>query len=170
MSIPSNVLKTDGGLKYFPPEREAAWVGILQAHAELTRALDASLAARHGMTFSGYDVLARIAFSEEGNLRMSDLALGSQLSLSRVSRVVDVLEQRGYVERRSCPGDSRVVRVTITDSGRALLAEAQETFFEVVEERFLGRLSCDEVGQLGSLLARLVTEPLGASCPGGAPQ
>jgi DNA-binding MarR family transcriptional regulator len=168
MSAVSNVLETDGGLKYFPPEREAAWIGILQAHAELTRALDAALAARHGMTFSGYDVLARIAFSGEGHLRMSDLAEGSQLSLSRVSRVVDVLEQRGHVQRRSCPGDSRVVRVTTTESGRALLAEAQVTFFEVVEERFLGRLSPDEVGQLGALLARLVTAPLGAACPGAA--
>jgi DNA-binding MarR family transcriptional regulator len=166
-----HVLETADGLKYFIPEREAAWVGLLQAHSELTRAVDARLATRHGLSFSAYEVLSRIAHADGGHLRMSEIAERCQLSLSRVSRVIDVLEQRGHVERRSCPGDSRVVHATITDAGRTLVAEAQETFFEVVEEGFLGRLTCDEVGDLGRLLAKLVTEPLGASCPGaGEPQ
>jgi DNA-binding MarR family transcriptional regulator len=161
-----NVLETADGLKYFAPEREAAWIGLLQAHSELTRGLDAALSARHGLSFSSYEVLSRIAHAEGGQLRMSVLAERSQLSLSRVSRVIDALEQRGLVARRSCATDSRVVHATITDAGRALVAEAQETFFEVVEERFLARLTCDEVGQLGSLLARLVQAPLGSACPG----
>jgi len=161
-----NVLQTPDGLKYFAPEREAAWIGILQAHAELTRGLDAALSARHGLSLSAYEVLNRLAHAEDGHLRMTVLAERSQLSLSRVSRVIDALEQREYVARRSCPGDSRVVHATITPAGRALVGEAQETFFEVVEQGFLARLSCEEVRVLGSLLGRLVTAPLGASCPG----
>jgi DNA-binding MarR family transcriptional regulator len=160
-----NILQTPEGLKYFPPEREAAWIGILQAHSELTRALDAALSAGHGLSLSAYEVLSRLAHAKDGQLRMTQLAEKSQLSLSRVSRVIDTLESRGLVARRSCPGDSRVVHATITGEGAAKVAEAQETFFEVVEQRFLGRLSCDEVGQLGRLLARLVTEPIGAQCP-----
>src|SRR4051794_1832512 len=114
----SNILETPDGLKYFPPEREAAWIGILQAHSELTRGLDVALSAGHGMTLSAYDVLSRLAHAEGGHLRMSLLAERSQLSLSRVSRVIDVLEQRGLVARRSCPDDSRVVHATITEAGR----------------------------------------------------
>jgi DNA-binding MarR family transcriptional regulator len=152
-------------LKYFAPGREAAWIGILQAHSELTRALDAALSSRHGLSLSAYEVLSRLAHAEDGHLRMSLLAERSQLSLSRVSRVIDMLEQREHVARRSCPNDSRVVHATITPAGQAKVAEAQETFFEVVEERFLGRLSCDEVEQLGRLLARLVTAPIGSECP-----
>jgi len=164
----SNILETPDGLKYFPPERQAAWIGLLQAHSELTRRLDAELSARHGLSFSAYEVLSRIAHADGRALRMSVLAERAQLSLSRVSRVIDVLEQCGHVVRRSCATDSRVVYATITDEGRALVASAQDTFFEVVEERFLGRLSCDEVAQLGALLARLLTEPLGAQCPNAA--
>src|SRR4051794_39130000 len=163
-----NVLQTPEGLKYFAPERQAAWIGLLQAHAELTRGLDAALSARHGLSLSAYEVLNRLAHAQGGHLRMSNLAEQSQLSLSRVSRVIDALERRGYVARKSCATDSRVVHATITDAGRALMSEAQDTFFEVVEERFLGRLSCDEVGQLGDLLRRLLTDPLGSSCPGAA--
>src|SRR3954447_16666981 len=159
------ILQTPDGLKYLPPAREAAWIGLLQAHTELTRAIDAALSARHGLSLSAYEVLSRLAHADGGHLRMSMLAERSGLSLSRVSRVIDALEQREYVARRSCPGDSRVVHATITPAGRALVGEAQETFFEVVEQGFLARLSCEEVRVLGSLLGRLVTAPLGASCP-----
>jgi DNA-binding MarR family transcriptional regulator len=151
-----NILETAEGLKYLPPAREAAWLGLLKAHAELTRGLDAALSGRHGLSFSEYEVLSRLAHAEDHHLRMSALAERSQLSLSRVSRLIDALERRDLVARRSCPGDSRVVHATITDAGCALVAQAQETFFETVEERFLGRLSCDEVGLLGQIFGRLV--------------
>jgi DNA-binding MarR family transcriptional regulator len=159
------VLQTPAGLKYLPPAREAAWIGLLQAHSELTRWLDAALGGAHGLTLSAYDVLSRVAHAEDGHLRMSMLAERSQLSLSRVSRVIDTLESRALVARRSCPGDSRVVHATITPEGQALVAQAQETFFQVIEERFLGRLSCDEIEQLGELLGRLLEGRLGETCP-----
>ena len=143
-------------LKAFHPDQEAAWFGLLSAHAELTRGLDACLSAKHGLSLSAYEILSRLAHAEEGHLRMSELAGQTQLSLSRVSRIIDVLCERGLAERQSCPGDSRVVHATITSAGKTLFADAQDTFFETVEERFLGRLSCDEVGLLGDIFGRLV--------------
>jgi DNA-binding MarR family transcriptional regulator len=163
MSVASTVRETDGGLKHQPPEREAAWIGILQAYGELTRTLDAALTAGHGLTFGSYDALVRLARADGGHMRMTALADGSQLSLSRVSRLVDTLQQRGLVTRRSCDSDSRVVHAMITDAGRELVAEAHKTFFDVVEERFLGRLPDEDVARLGELLGQLVTGPL--TCP-----
>jgi DNA-binding MarR family transcriptional regulator len=154
--VEPTVLRTEAGLKYFPPDREAAWFGLLSAHAELTRGLDACLSARHGLSLSAYEVLSRLAHAGDGHLRMSELAGRSQLSLSRVSRVIDTLSDRGLAARESCPTDSRVVHATITKAGQELLAEAQDTFFTTVEERFLGRLSCDEVNLLGDIFGRLV--------------
>jgi DNA-binding MarR family transcriptional regulator len=154
--VDPNVLETDAGLKYFPPEREAAWFGLLAAHAELTRGLDACLSAKHGLSLSAYEVLSRLGRADDGHLRMSELAGKSQLSLSRVSRVIDALERDGLAERKSCATDSRVVHATITPQGQKRLAAAQDTFFATVESRFLGRLSCDEVGLLGDIFGRLV--------------
>ena len=132
-------------------------MALLQAHAELTRALDAGLHANHGLSLSAYEVLARLAHAEDCSLRMSQLAERTQLSLSRVSRVVDHLQERGLVERKSCATDSRVVYAAVTAAGTRQIAEAQETFFEVIEERFLGKLSCDEVMTLGSIFTRVFT-------------
>jgi DNA-binding MarR family transcriptional regulator len=164
-----SVLETEEGLKYLPPHREAAWLGLLQAHAELTRALDAGLHTGHGLSLSAYEVLSRLAHAENCSLRMSQLAERTQLSLSRVSRVIDHLQERGLVERRSCDSDSRVVYAAITDAGKRQISEAQETFFEVIEERFLGKLSCDEVRTLGAVFTRVFTPVPAGECPTASP-
>jgi DNA-binding MarR family transcriptional regulator len=157
VSVTESTIRQAGDvLRSFEPEQEAAWFGLLSAHAELTRGLDACLSAKHGLTLSAYEVLSRLAQAEDGHLRMSELAGQSTLSLSRVSRVVDALCARGLAERRSCATDSRVVHATVTPAGRELVAAAQETFFKTVEDRFLGRLSCDEVNLLGNIFGRLV--------------
>jgi DNA-binding MarR family transcriptional regulator len=162
----ANVLETAEGLKYFAPQRGLAWLGLLQAHAELTRSLDAELQAEHGVSLSAYEMLSRLALCPEGFMRMSDLASATGLSLSRVSRLVDQLEQRALVSRRSCESDSRIVYAAIDPDGRDLVRRAQDTFFSVVDERFFGRLSCAEVEQLGSLLERLGGQR-GDSCGSG---
>jgi len=156
ISDEQRILETEDGLKYFAPEREAAWLGLLRAHAALTRGLDAELAARHGIGLSAYELLSRLARAPDGALRMSHLAEQTELSLSRVSRLMDQLETRTLVERRACASDSRVTYATLLPAGRELVRAAQDTFFTVVDERFLGRLSCPEVELLGSLLDRLV--------------
>jgi MarR family 2-MHQ and catechol resistance regulon transcriptional repressor len=150
-----DILSTADGLKYLPPDRESALFGFLQAHVELTRALDQALSTRHGSSLGGYEVLNRLARADESSLRMSDLAGQTPLSLSRVSRVVDDLVARGHVERRACAEDRRVSYATLTEAGRAFLREAQETFHELVEERFLGRLTEAETKVLADVFGRL---------------
>jgi DNA-binding MarR family transcriptional regulator len=153
--IAPGVLSTEDGLKYFSPERESAFFGLLQTHVEIIRALEHELAARHGVSLAGYEVLNRVGRAPDGGLRMSDLADRTRLSLSRISRVVDDLVLRGWAERRPCATDRRVSYVGLTEAGGSLLREAQETFYDTVEERFLGRLSAEETRVLGDVFARL---------------
>jgi DNA-binding MarR family transcriptional regulator len=152
----SAVLETADGLKYFAPARGSAWIGILRAHAELTRGLDAELQTKHGLTLSAYEILSRLAHAPEGQMPMTQLAGAAKLSVSRVSRLMDQLQSRRLCSRRACGSDSRIVYATIDPAGRELVRAAQETFFAIVNDRFFGRLSCDEVATLGSLLDRLV--------------
>lgn len=160
----TNVLETPDGLKYFAPARHSAWLGLLRAHAELTRSLEAELHAAHGIGLSAYEMLSRLAHCGDGHMRMSDLAQATSLSLSRISRLMDQLVDRGLVSRRPCAEDSRIVHATIEPAGRELVRAAQETFFAVVDQRFFGRLGCEEVQQLGALLERLVARASEASC------
>lgn len=156
--IPSDLphVETDGDLRQWCPVSADAWTGLLQTHRRLTRELEAELEERHNLSFSGLEILARLARAEGRHLRMSDLADQANLSLSRVSRLVDQLETRGAAAREACATDARVVHVVLTDSGAELLCAAQETHFAGVEERFFGRLSEDEVALLAEIFGRFV--------------
>ncbi|QEC50243.1 MarR family transcriptional regulator [Baekduia soli] len=62
----------------------------------------------------------------EGEATAGDLAKAAELSPASVSVMLDHLERDGIVERRRAEHDRRVVVVTLTASGRALVAEKRE--------------------------------------------
>ena len=128
----------------------------MKSHAALTKALDADLIANVAIPLSAFEVLFGVAYSDEGYLRMSEVAERAMLSPSRVSRLVTELERRGLLERRTCDTDSRVVYAAITDDGRALLAEVEELHFEGIERRFFSALSDKQVTQLAELWPRVL--------------
>ena len=155
--VEEHFTETSDGLRKWLPSRAEAWVGFMQTHQQLLRALDADLASRHGITLSAFEVLARVASAPDGGERITVLAEQARLSQSRVSRLVDQLAARGLVAREPCASDSRVVQCVITPEGRKLVRDAQATHFDGVEELFFGRLTCDEIDQLASIFAKLST-------------
>jgi DNA-binding MarR family transcriptional regulator len=151
-------------LRKAPAAREAAWLGLLQVHADLTRGLDAELLSAVGLSLSAVDVLTRIAVTEEGMMRVSDIAKATLLSQSRISRLAAELEQRGLLERRPCPGDSRVVNVAITEGGRTLLGRALDVYWDAVDRQLLDRLTERQIDELGRIWAKALG-PRAEGCP-----
>jgi len=135
-----------------------AWVGLLETHKQLTRALDAELDARHGLGLSGVELLGRLAAADGQRLRLSALAAESGLSLSRVSRIVDQLERRGLVERKQCDADARAVNACLTEAGAGLAREAQATHLAIVQERFFDRLEPGEIETLSAVFGRFAPD------------
>jgi DNA-binding MarR family transcriptional regulator len=132
-------------------EELAAWRGMLSVHAALTRALDAELMERHGLPLTSYEVLLFLADAPGGRMRMSELADSVLLSRSGLTRLVDRLERDDLLERERCEEDARGYFAAITDSGRALFDEARRTHLAGVRERFVDRLSRDDLRTLGEL-------------------
>ena len=87
-------------------------------------------------------------------MRLSALAEQTGLSLSRVSRVVDALEERGLVERVRCESDARAVNAHLTDAGLCAVREAQATHFAGVQKLFFDELNADELATLAAVFAR----------------
>ena len=52
-----------------------------------------------------------------GPLRLGDLAAAEKIAPSTLTRLVTVLEERGYVERHPVPGDARASTLVITPDG-----------------------------------------------------
>jgi DNA-binding MarR family transcriptional regulator len=137
------------------PEELAAWRGMLRAHAELVRELDAELARAHDMPLSSYEVLLFLNDSDQGRMRMSELAESALLSRSGLTRLVDRLERQGLLKRERCESDARGLFAEITPEGRAAFAEARMTHLDGVRRVFLNRFSRDELRTLGGLWQKL---------------
>ena len=135
-----------------------AWIGLLETHKRLTRALEAELEAEHGLSLSSVELLGRLAAADSGRLRLSALAVQASLSLSRVSRLVDGLEARRLVRREACPSDARAVEAHLTDAGLTLARAAQATHAASVRTRFFDHLEPGEAERLAAIFARFAPE------------
>lgn len=136
-------------------EELAAWRGMLRAHAELTKELDAELAREHDLPLSSYEVLLYLADAPAGRMRMAELADSVLLSRSGLTRLVDRLEREGLLKRERCESDARGYFAEITPKGRRLFDAARRTHLDGVRARFLSRFSRDELRVMGALWQKL---------------
>jgi len=104
-----------------------AWREMAACHAAACAALERELGERHGLGVSDFEVLERLAESEERKFRAQDLAEAVHLSQSALSRLVDRLARHGLVERCGCEGDRRGVYVVLTEAGDRRHTEAVPT-------------------------------------------
>jgi MarR family transcriptional regulator, 2-MHQ and catechol-resistance regulon repressor len=132
---------------------------LVEVQARLERRLGADLEARCGLPHAWFEVLVRLARSENGQLTMGALAEQVTLTTGGVTRLVDRMDAAGYVERLPCPTDRRVAFAAITDAGRKKLAEASEAHAANLREVFSG-FSPRELTLLDRLLDRLRAVPL----------
>jgi DNA-binding MarR family transcriptional regulator len=152
----------EDGLARWSDVHADAWIGFLETHKRLTRALDAELDRRHGLTLSAVEVLGRLAANEERCMRLSRLATATGLSLSRISRIVDSLVARGLVIRKGRDDDARAVEAHLTEAGLQLAREAQASHFASVQTCFFDQLTPDELATLSRVFARLGSPPAAA--------
>ena len=59
----------DDGLASWSDTHADAWIGLLETHKQLTRALDAELEARHGLSLSSLELLGRLAAADDHQLQ-----------------------------------------------------------------------------------------------------
>jgi DNA-binding MarR family transcriptional regulator len=149
--------------------RLRAWVAFLQAHSALSHRLEAELQAAVRISLADYDALVQLATADQRRLRMSELAESVLLSRSGVSRLVDRMERKGWVERATCPTDARGAWAILTAAGLETLRSASPVHLGGVERHFLSQMDdADRAGltrALEAVLAGLGSNP--AVTPGG---
>src|SRR4051812_50139261 len=76
------------------------WNELEAEHARVREALEHRLQREHRLSLTEYEVLRRLADSPEGHRRIQELAEEIHLSQSALSRLVQRLEEDGYVCRK----------------------------------------------------------------------
>jgi DNA-binding MarR family transcriptional regulator len=111
-----------------------------------------------------YQVMAMLSESPQRTMRLSSLAEVTNASLSRLSRVVTRLENRGLVRREPDPTDGRFTRATLTEEGLRTLAEAAPGHVALVRSLVIDVLSPEQLRRLGRdaerIMARIDTSAI----------
>ena len=136
----------------------AAWRSFIHGTRHLFAALDQD-PKPHGLSGDDYGVLVALSDSPDNQLRMADLAEQSAQSRSRLSHHVARLEDRGLVERISCPEDRRGQYAVLTARGRELLEQAAPHHVASVRTHFLDHLGPHDLETLGAVFGRLYPSP-----------
>jgi DNA-binding MarR family transcriptional regulator len=132
-----------------------AFVRLLRAHQAITRRLSAELLGTHGLTLNDYEVMLHLSFEDERKLRRVDLAERVLLTASGITRLLDGLEQAGYVTKSHCASDARVTYAVLTEVGLEKLRSAATAHVAGVNELLGESLDAVQVAQLAELLARI---------------
>lgn len=125
------------------------------ARSLVVRDVDAALGTFHGIGLGDFALLRELNAAPDGRMRRVDLAHRLGVTPSGVARQLGPLERIGLVGRESHERDARLALVALTDSGRRIVEEAEQTA-EDAAERALGALwPAPEQDRLGKLLVRV---------------
>jgi DNA-binding MarR family transcriptional regulator len=142
--------------RWLTSDEEAAWRTLAQVMVKLPWALECQLQRDAGLSFIEYHALARLSEDPEHTLRMSELAMLTNASLSRLSHLVKRLEARGLVRREVDPVDGRFTRAIMTKAGYRLLVASAPGHVARVRSLVMDGLSPTELRQLHDSLNRLL--------------
>jgi DNA-binding MarR family transcriptional regulator len=136
-------------------DEELVWRNLMRLMFTLRPMLDEDLQRACGLTSTEYSVLMHLSEAPERQLRMSDLAVRTNLSPSRISRVIDTMARNQFVERRPSSSDGRNTFAALTRTGLSTLRKAWPHHLRSVRKRAFDHLTADEIQVLGPILARL---------------
>lgn len=87
----------------------------------VSRRLSVVYQVRHGLGLAEWRVLVHVRWGNEASVR--DIQRAVNLDKPRVSRAVARLVEAGLVEKRPGAEDGRLVAITLSEAGRAVLDE-----------------------------------------------
>ncbi len=140
-------------------ERITSYGRLVEAHRRLNRIFDRALRERSGLSVVWFEALLRLGRSPDHQMAITELGEQMVLTSGGATRLVDRLEENGYIERISCPTDRRVHWARLTTEGLAVLTDALESHLDDLEEHFSSQLAKTERRTLDKALDRLRRTP-----------
>lgn len=156
----TNPKPLEAELLTFPPrEQWAVWGLFLKAFKVVTDQVDQvdkALKAEAPVSLPEFEIL-HILKNNSGRMRLIDLATGTLLSQSRISRQVDALQAKGFLVREVSEADRRATYAVLTPEGLRTYELASQPFLRAYNKHF-----ADLVGEhseaFGTMLGALMNQ------------
>jgi DNA-binding MarR family transcriptional regulator len=137
------------------PTEETLWRAVMRIVKVLPRHLEGDLVRGAGLTASDYTTIMHLSEAPNRELRMADLATATDLSASRMTRLVDDLQSRGLVTKTASSSDARGNVARLTPRGMAKLKSAWPVHLASVRRRFLDCIDAAAVERVARALAEV---------------
>src|ERR1700722_7576446 len=111
-------------VRWLTADEERGWRAVAAIIHKLGWALECQLERDSDLSFIEYHALARLSEESDRMLRMSELAIVTNASLSRLSHLVTRLEKWGFVRREPDKTDGRFTNAILTEAGYAKLVSS----------------------------------------------
>jgi DNA-binding MarR family transcriptional regulator len=134
---------------------EALWRAVMRIVKVIPRHLDSDLIRGTGLTASEYTTIMHLSEAPNRELRMADLASVTDLSASRMSRLVETLQARGLVSKTASISDARGNVARLTPRGMAKLKSAWPIHLASVRRRFFDFIDPAAVEEVAKALAKI---------------
>lgn len=131
-----------------------AWESLLRSQVAVMRELHKEPVFKK-VGSREYDVLFNLSTAPNGWLRMNELMDNVLLTQPSISRLVDRLQARGLVERKTAAGDRRGVLIGLTEEGAALQKEVGRAHVQNIMQVMEEGLSDEEMQTLLELTTKL---------------
>jgi DNA-binding MarR family transcriptional regulator len=131
-----------------------AWRAICTSHSALAARMQQALAGADLPPLSWYELLFAVKRSPTGKPRMSELAEWLTLSRGGITKLVDRLEEAGYLRRVSSKEDRRSLKAELTPAGQRMLEEMHAVCSPELE-RHLGALTGEEAATVTAALEKV---------------
>ncbi|MFI5736468.1 MarR family winged helix-turn-helix transcriptional regulator [Kribbella sp. NPDC051587] len=145
--------------RWLNEKEQQAWRAFIAAQRVVNSRIEQQLQRDAGIPHTYFEILVRLSEAQEGRLRMSELAVATLGSRSRLSHAVNRLEQYGWVRREGVESDRRGQVAIITDAGREKLVEIAPGHVEEVRSAIFDALSEEQVDQLYAVCTALAEHP-----------
>src|ERR1035441_5950639 len=105
---------------------------LVRCETRLYNAIGEKLRAEHGIVASQFEFLRYLR--DHPRSRVADVAATFAARIGAISKMTDRREARGWAARLPNPADRRSSLISLTASGAALVAEAERTFNDLLDE------------------------------------
>lgn len=133
------------------------WVALIRAHRAVGRALTKALAPLD-LKVAQLDLLMNV--HRHPGISQQDVARRLLVGRSNVTMLLPELEKRKLISRAGDAADRRVLRLTLTKQGEAILEKALPIYAGLIE-KVMGQSSSEECATVGATMNR-ITEMLEA--------
>jgi len=132
-----------------------AWARLTKAQRRALASIEQALGAAKLPPLAWYDVLLELERAR-GSLRPFELEREMLLAQYNLSRLIDRMEEAGYVERRALKEDRRGQVIVISSAGKTLRRRMWSVYGPAIQATIGDHLSPKQVDALSALLGALI--------------